>query len=228
MRSKSLVARRAVLKVEPLEDRCLLDATSFVTGLYNDVLRRAPDSAGLASWVARIQAGATNAEVALGFWRSAEHRGLQVDDYYTIYLHRAADPAGRAFWVNMLLSGTLDEVGVQVSFLTSVEYLSAHPTPQLFVAGIFLDVLGRAPNTIEQLNFQGFLLTFGTFTVSFNILNSVEEHLQVIESYYVSFLDRSSDAAGRLTWLAALQTGQATVESVAIGFLASAEYALKN
>jgi hypothetical protein len=51
-----------------------LNNTQFVTLLYNNVLHRAPDPAGLASWVNPLNAGTdTRAQVVLGFSESPEH-----------------------------------------------------------------------------------------------------------------------------------------------------------
>lgn len=52
-----------------------LDNTAFTTMLYNNVLNRAPDSAGLASWVNALNAGMSRASVILGFSDSAEYIG---------------------------------------------------------------------------------------------------------------------------------------------------------
>lgn len=49
-----------------------LDDTSFVTLLYNNVLNRAPDAAGLAGWLANLSNGTTRSEVVQGFADSAE------------------------------------------------------------------------------------------------------------------------------------------------------------
>ena len=49
-----------------------LDATGFITLLYDNVLNRAPDANGLANWAGRMDAGMTRAEVVRGFAQSAE------------------------------------------------------------------------------------------------------------------------------------------------------------
>src|SRR5262249_3781317 len=43
------------------------DLPSYLTGLYRDVLGRAPDEGGFASWQAAAQAGASHAQIAAGF-----------------------------------------------------------------------------------------------------------------------------------------------------------------
>jgi hypothetical protein len=51
-----------------------LDNAGFVTALYENALRRAPDADGLATWVYVLEAGVlTRSGVVLGFSESAEH-----------------------------------------------------------------------------------------------------------------------------------------------------------
>jgi hypothetical protein len=51
-----------------------LDNTGFVTLLYENVLHRAPDTAGLSNWVTALSSGQdTRAQVVLGFSESPEH-----------------------------------------------------------------------------------------------------------------------------------------------------------
>ena len=57
-----------------------LDNTQFVTQLYQNVLARAPDPAGLAGWVGALDAGLlTRGGVLLGFSDSAEFIGLSAN-----------------------------------------------------------------------------------------------------------------------------------------------------
>lgn len=228
MSSRLQATRRAALGVEQLEDRLALDARSFVTGLYTDVLGRAPDTQGLNFWVGRIQSGTSNLEVAQNFWRSPEHRGLQVDDYFQDLLGRAPDANGRAFWVNNLLGGTLNELGVQAGILGSIEYVAAHSTPAAYVTGVYLDVLGRGPSISEQLFWTDVLAAGGALTVAGGILTSAESFVRILDDYYADFLNRNADRSGQSFWLAAIQSNRETVGTVAEKFLGSAEYAQIN
>lgn len=49
-----------------------LDGQEFVTLLYQTVLNRAPDSAGLVDWASRLDGGATRASIVKGFAQSPE------------------------------------------------------------------------------------------------------------------------------------------------------------
>ena len=51
-----------------------LSTNSFVRFLYNNVLNRAPDAAGLAAWDQALNSGTvTRTQAVQGFWDSPEH-----------------------------------------------------------------------------------------------------------------------------------------------------------
>jgi len=52
-----------------------LDDTQFVTLLYNNVLHRAPDPAGLSGWLNVLETGGTRTSVVIGFSESPEYHG---------------------------------------------------------------------------------------------------------------------------------------------------------
>ncbi len=71
-----------------------LNDTAFVTLLYNNVLGRGPDNAGLTNWTNALRAGSTRASVVVGFSESNEHitkRASYIDDGIKLY---GSGPAG--------------------------------------------------------------------------------------------------------------------------------------
>src|SRR5262249_55019242 len=117
----------------------------YVSALYTTLLGRTADTAGLEHWVGLLHRGATRQQIVKGIWNSAEHRGLEVDQFYATYLHRAADASGRASWVSALQRG-VSETDVAAGFLTSGEYRQAHVSTRAYLVGLYADVLGRAPD----------------------------------------------------------------------------------
>jgi hypothetical protein len=199
----------------------------FVTALYGDVLDRDPDAQGMAGWVAFLQAGGTRQQVAQGFWESAEHRGLQVDQFYQTYLHRAADPLGRAFWVGALQGG-MSEEQVEAGFLTSQEYLQTHATATAYLSGLYNDVLGRAPDVTGldawQAAVQGGL---SRAALAMDFLQSIEDDTEMVAHNYSHYLGRTGQSGEDAGWVALLQSGQLTPAQVAEAFLASDEFFAK-
>ncbi len=92
----------------------------YVTGLYEDVLNRAPGKSELIPWQAAFDAGASRFGVAVGFLTSQEYRTDLVQDDYTTFLLRAADPLGLTTWVDALNAGYTDQL-VLASIFGSAE-----------------------------------------------------------------------------------------------------------
>jgi Domain of unknown function (DUF4214) len=104
-----------------------LNNTQFVTLLYNNVLGRAPDQAGLDGWVGLLQGGYTRGQVLLGFSDSTEYQAsigneVFVTMMYTGMLRRTPEPAGFSGWVNGMDMGTYARTQVINGFFLSTEY----------------------------------------------------------------------------------------------------------
>jgi hypothetical protein len=173
-----------------------LDNAGFVTLLYQNVLNRAPDAAGLANWTARLDGGASRAQVVLGFSESAEFRNATraeagsfilardeaswTDDVYRLYqatLDRDPDAAGLRSWTMALANGR-DYSAVVAGFVDSAEFRAR----------------------FGGLDDTGFVTLL-----------------------YRNVLDRAPDAAGLAGWLAQL-AGGASRATVVAGFAQSAEF----
>jgi hypothetical protein len=93
------------------------DATSFVQALYQDLLGRAADAAGQASWVAQLNAGTTQAAVVSGILRSTESAARGVDGFYAAFLHRPTDQGSTA-WENVWTSGeSLTQIAASILYM---------------------------------------------------------------------------------------------------------------
>jgi hypothetical protein len=215
--------RRAVLRDETPEPPSAA-ITSFVTRLYEALLQRPPDAAGLAAFAGLIQDGAAPETVVQSLWQSAEHRTLEIDSYYATYLHRPADPAGLAYWLEVFQQGAT-ELTVQKDFLNSTEYLQAHTTPASYLAGVYQDVLGHAP-TADVENSWGPRVenAEGRRGLVQALLTSAEEETQLVDEDYRAFLGRGADTAGARYWTDLLSRGLATPESLAVAILDSDEF----
>ena len=117
--------------------------SSPITQTY---LGRAGDPAGVASWVAKLQAGASEEEVAAAFLSSPEYSAKHVTDgdfvqsLYENVLGRAGDPAGINSWTQLLGAGT-SRGAVAASFIGSPE------SSQRAIDGDYNDFLARVGDT---------------------------------------------------------------------------------
>jgi hypothetical protein len=196
----------------------------LVIGLYQSVLGRNPEVAGLIGGVQFLESGATRADLANRLWQSAEHRLDQVNQYYATFLHRAPDIGGQTAWVGAFLSG-LSETDVMSGILGSTEYQASHGSNAAFVNGLYSDVLGRSPDASGQAAWLQMLGSGATRqAVAQRLLSSGEAYLQAIDDYYANFLGRTRDQAGEQFNLTQLQSGRASLESRAVAFLASNEF----
>lgn len=83
-----------------------------VYDIYDQVLIREPDAAGLTYWTNKLQAGFRSANLAAALYASNEFYdgagatpSAYVDLIYISILQRPADDAGKAFWVGRLEAG---------------------------------------------------------------------------------------------------------------------------
>ena len=107
--------------------------TQFVTLVYQNVLGRSPDTAGLNYWVAQLGAGVSRASMLQAFVNGAEFQTLSNNRVLSImaymgFLRRTPDSQGRAFWTNQLNLG-ISAVQLITSFITSPEFIAEFPGP---------------------------------------------------------------------------------------------------
>ncbi len=200
------------------------DIANYVTALYQTLLDRMPTAADVVSYGKPLQANWISRQtVAAIIWDSAEHRGLEVRQYYATYLHRSPGPDEVAGWVTAFHNG-VSEAQVQADFLTSAEYQAAHPTDELFVQGLYQDVLGRPADPDGLANHEEALAQGMSRTVvALSVLLSAERETQLIDADYTGFLGRPASPPEEQIWLMALLRGDSP-EGVGEGILASQEY----
>ncbi|MEN9558858.1 MAG: hypothetical protein RLZZ502_69 [Pseudomonadota bacterium] len=99
----------------------------FVTLCYQNVLGRAPDTAGFNNWLTQLNSGAmTRGQVMLGFSESAEFKitsanKVNVSMAYAGLLRRTPEAAGFNNWINALNQGA-SSLNLIEGFINSTEY----------------------------------------------------------------------------------------------------------
>jgi hypothetical protein len=201
------------------------DNENWVAQVYEDVLNRAPELAGLNNWTAHLAAGASREQVVQGILVSPEYRTLTVNGIYEQYLGRPADAQGLQQDVQALNAGTTTDQ-IRADILGSDEYFSlrASNTTSGYVAALYHDVLNRSGTASEV---QSWVETQsadgGRIPLAMTFLTSTEANQVLVQGYYQKFLHRAADASGLSTFVQARANG-ATEEDVMAAILASDEY----
>ena len=206
-----LISQVSPVEVRPDSSSESNDAAGeFVQNLYRNVLGRDAEPTGLEFWRSQLLAASSSLDartmVVTGIWESLEHRGLQVDHFYATFFGRSADSVGRDFWSKQLQNG-VSETYVVLGFVTSAEYLVKWSTNAILAQHLYEDVLSREPSSAELAAAQTDLAAKGMATVAFELINSDESYLRMIDGYYAALLHRPGEEGGRQFWLSHLEGG---------------------
>jgi hypothetical protein len=125
------------------------NSTQWVTGLYNDLLGRGADSAGLNAWVNDLATGSSRIQVALDFTTGAEREGIIITNDYVNFLGRSPEPGAVNVWLAFLAHGH-NRNDVAINILGSTEFFNLRGGDSSnFIIGVYQDVLNRIPSTTE-------------------------------------------------------------------------------
>jgi hypothetical protein len=119
---------------------------AWVTGLYQDLLGRAPDPAGLQYWLDALTAGVTPYQIAAGFAASPEREGIHVAVDYQQFLGRTPGPDEVGYWVGQLENGLRPEDLVGALAGSPEDYQAHVNDPATWLADAYFDILNRSPD----------------------------------------------------------------------------------
>jgi uncharacterized delta-60 repeat protein len=200
----------------------------YVMQLYQDLLGRAVDPSGLASWSGLLDAGTPRSQVAVAITQSQEYRQDEVQALYAHYLYRNADPAGLAAFTQVLANGgTVEQIAAAI--VSSAEYYQNRSggTNAGFLDALYHDGLGRTIDPAGAAFFSQALAGGESHAqVAAALFGSTEYRNDLVQGYYQSFLHRPADAAGLAAFSDALASGMRD-ETVLATLLGSEEFFAK-
>jgi hypothetical protein len=221
-------------------------AQAFVTRLYQQVLNRPPEPGGVDGWVLKIQQDGSVVPTVLAFFHSQEFlsRNTTNEQFLTIcyltFLDRLPDPAGFNAFLSDLQAGILTRDNVLDVFTDSAEFaaLASFLPPlsplEAFVTTLYVRILGRGPDLagrqafvnplLQTCNTPSVLSTIRNFLASPEFLARQTTNTEYVALLYRVFLERLPDSAGLAVWVATLNQGTATRDSLVTQFGASAEF----
>ena len=124
----------------------------WVSGMYDDLLGRMPDAAGLRYWTEQLASGETHFQVALGFATSAERESIVVNDDFQRFLSRPATATELAYWTTALTSGHKRDELV-AALIGSAEFYHSNAggakAASLWVDRVYADLFNLSPEAGE-------------------------------------------------------------------------------
>ncbi len=201
--------------------------SDFVKAVYQSVLDRAADTAGLNYWLGLLTAGTSRYDVSLGIVGSVEGRTDYIQGLYMDLLNRTGDTEAVDYFLGLYTAGATDAQVKSIIF-GSPEYFELHGSSNSgYLDGLYLDELSRSPDSVGFAYFSQ-LLSQGTSRtdVAAMVIGSLEGEQDTVESYYESYLARPADPGGLSYWTGQLQENN-NDELVQAGILGSEEYYLR-
>lgn len=197
----------------------------YVTFLYQNLLNRQPDMAGLTYWSTLVNAG-DRVDVVKGITSSQEFSKNYVDNLYFTLLQRAPDTASETYLTNQLASGAATEESTELAFLTSNEYyVLVGGTNQAWVESMYQQVLGR-PGSDQEIAGWVTALNQGHLRkeIANDFLSSFEYRADQVQGFYQNLLHRNGSPQEIAGWV----NSKLDLLSIEDGFLTSNEYYVFN
>jgi len=195
----------------------------YVAQLYQDLLGRTVDPTGLGAFSALLDQGQTTGQVAGAILNSQEYRQDIVQQFYTSILGRPADSIGLVDFTGLLAGGATDEQ-VAAALYGSPEFFQLHgSTNNGFLAAVYQDALGRAPDDSGLAVFMALLAGGGTrLQVANAILASTEYRQDNVESLFEKLLQHAPTPTELTAYVG--QLAASTDETATIDVVTSHEY----
>jgi hypothetical protein len=227
------------------------DYQGYTVTVYQKVLNRTPSLAEQMQWVqfliehvvtpvtdSNFLANATPALEEMGdfFWRSPEHRRLQIHGYYQQFFNRNETAQENNGWVVAMVSGGYDEQAVQQAMIASSEYSRLRPTDTQFINSLYMNLYKRTESDAQRAVWLAVLLrgemglplgeTRGQVGLEFLVTDEEFTHVinDAIDGYYMMFLNRLAESDAVVSsWVNLFKAGS-TREAVASMFLGLQEF----
>lgn len=196
---------------------------AFIDGTYRTAMGRPATTAEAMAGVRQLQAGTSRATIVGSLWNSPEHLTILTNAIYRQFLQRNANSGEAATTAAALRNGT-SEIDLSIGLLSSSEYLAAHPSPDLFVGGLFVDVLGRLPEAQSQQDLVLAMDTQTTAQLASDLLKSDDSLMRIVDSSFRAVLRRGATSTELQAWKPRLQSGQVNPGGLMQQLLSSSEF----
>jgi hypothetical protein len=199
--------------------------STIVEKLYQQVLNRPADNAGLQFWTNQVQHGQPYGAIAQGIFESPERLDPIITNYYQQYLLRTPDAAGLKYWVNVWQqNGGPDDV--VAGMISSPEfYHQSGGTNSGWLTQVYERLLNR-PEDDQGMAYWNSVLSqnsnnLGPVALSFE--HSNENFQNVVTGFYQQYLQRKPTNTELAAAVNTLASG-GSQRDIEIGIINSNEY----
>jgi trimeric autotransporter adhesin len=191
----------------------------YINDVYQQLLHRPVDAAGLEFWLGNLTLGGSHQHFVNALIKTAAHRQAQIGFTYGTILNRFAT-------ASELASGSrITNVALQAKLYGSDEFLqNSGGTNDSFLSALGEGVLGMPLSAAQVTTFTN-ELNRGTSrtTVARQLLQSFSGESAQVNQVYTSLLGRSANSKELATGVSSLSRSQ-SIDAVLGGVLASAEF----
>ena len=151
----------------------------FVQSLYENILGRDGDPAGINNWTQLLGAGTSRGVVAASFIGSPESYQRAIDGDYNVFLARVGDTSGVNSWVAQVQNGSMTLAEVAALFAGSPEYATRASQ----------ETAPATPTAIPVISFHGisnvgpYDVPLSTFTADMTALHDAGYHSITLQQY---------------------------------------------
>jgi hypothetical protein len=182
---------------------------------------------GISAIASDLGGGSSNLGSSLG---GNDFRGFPLTataDHAAIRLGGAGVGAVLAAQMNIFNDPQNANNAVFVNGIGGIDVTQTLSGDRAFMQALYNHLLGRTASPAELDSWEAILPADGQSNVVNGIMNSPEALGRVVDGYYLRYLDRPADRAGRDYWISVLRGG-ADFESVQAAFVTSAEFRSQN
>jgi sugar lactone lactonase YvrE len=174
--------------------------SSWVSGLYHDLLGRDSSQAEVDGWLQALAGGMTRTQVAFGFTSTPEREAMRVKDDYQNFLGRTPSDAEVAGWVQAFVHGTSNE-SISADFVGSTEYFQDQQGNVTTWFSAAYQALFGGP-FVYSGSIPGGLAHFAQ-----TLTQSTDYDAEVVTAIYQRFTGSAPTATEAANGVAALQSG---------------------
>jgi hypothetical protein len=197
--------------------------------VYQTLLHRPVDSAGLNEWGADLNAGTSPTQVVLDIEETSEYQTDEVQAAFQKFLGVAAPTSAVNYLVGLMQGGASFQTIEAIIVGTPEFYVNAGGTNDGFLKALYHDFLNRPVDSTSEAAWSALMNAgYTTTQVALGVLTSQEYLTDLVTQDYKTYLGVTPDSNSLGAFVAALTDGTMNNNMVVATILGSGEWMTNN